>query len=484
MSDPATGRLVTGEPAAGRSAAGKPVTGNSVFEPDRFARCWSITPALVRGIALPVLSIALGVVLGRPDLVVVLAPVLVGTLLAVPPVGERWRPLKVVDSEPVSAVSVVGPRIVESAVPARIAVEIQPTAAQVAVVALPPAENGRARHVALRAPRPDEPRRQLVLEVEPPSWGVHELLRPDHLFASADGLYMVGPVKGIPFTAQVLPALDSALPPGPLPPRPTGIVGAHHTRRRGPGSELYDIAPFQPGDRLRRIDWRVTARQTGPREQLFTRHTLTDSDADIVCCLDNRYDLRTDVTSWPEPLDAQSLGTVAPGSLDIAVTTVLSLARSYLAQGDRVGILDLSRPFDVLQMGSGRRHLRRLRVHIARHARRPGTGDAVPLPRRLPDFPAGALVIVTSVFLDDDIARFALSWRRAGHPVLAVDVLPSPLDPAPDTETTTALRLVLAERADRLRSMSDHGIAVTTAEPARLVLELARLSRAPRVSRR
>ena len=123
-------------------------------------------------------------------------------------------------------------------------------------------------------------------------------------------------------------------------------------------------------------------------------------------------------------------------------------------------------------------------MHIARHARRPGTGDAVPLPRRLPDFPTGALVIVTSVFLDDDIARFALSWRRAGHPVLAVDVLPSPLDPVPDSATTAALRLVLAERADRLRSMSDHGIAVTSAEPARLVLELARLSRAPRVSRR
>lgn len=455
--------------------------GGHITFPNRAERRWSATPALTRGLGLPVLAIVLGVVLGRPELVVLLAPILVGTLLAVPPVGSPRRPLTV-DAEPASAVSVEGPRIVESGVPARIAVALEPSAAEIAVVVLPPDENGEVRHLAVRTPGPTEPRRRIGLEIEPPTWGVHELARPDHLLSSADGLYAVGPLPGTPYTVQVLPPIDSALPAGALPPRPAGIVGAHRTRRRGSGTELYDIAPFQPGDRLRRIDWRVTARQTGPREQLYTRHTLIDSDADVVCCLDNRRDLRRDVSTWAEPIETHELATVEQGSLDIAVTTVLALARSYLAQGDRVGVLDLSRPFDHLHMGNGRRHLRRLRMHVARYARKPGTGDAAPLPRRLPEFPPGAMVIVTSVFLDDDIARLALSWRRAGHPVLAVDVLPSPLDPGNDPSSALALSVVMADRSERLRALSAHGVAV--ADPGRLVLELARLSRAPKVARR
>lgn len=123
-------------------ATGRPVAGSSVFEPDPFRRRWSITPALVRGVSLPILAAALGIVLGRPELVVLLAPVLVGTLLAVPPVGHPWRPVVVVDPDPVSAVSVVGPRIVEAGVGARIAIEVQSTHAEMAVVSVPPNDTG------------------------------------------------------------------------------------------------------------------------------------------------------------------------------------------------------------------------------------------------------------------------------------------------------------------------------------------------------
>ncbi|RIQ17204.1 DUF58 domain-containing protein, partial [Jiangella rhizosphaerae] len=291
---------------------------------------------------------------------------------------------------------------------------------------------------------------------------------------AADGLLVAGPVAGAPYTAQVLPAVTAALPPGPLPPRPAGMVGAHRTRRPGDGTELHDVSPFQPGDRLRRIDWRVTARQAGPRETLYTRHTLVDADADVVCCLDNRYDLPADVAAWLELGDHET----RPGrtSIDVAVDTVASLAAAYIEHGDRVGVLDLARPLDPVHLGSGRRHLLRLRTHLARHTRRPGSGDAQPAPRHAPRLPPGAIVVVTSVFLDDAPGALAVTWRRRGHPVLAVDVLPAPLVlDAADVATTLAARLVLAERQERMRTLEAAGVPVSAADPAALALSLARL---------
>ena len=45
------------------------------------------------------------------------------------------------------------------------------------------------------------------------------------------------------------------VPAGPLPPRSSGLVGVHRSPRPGDGTELRDIRAFQPGDRLRRVDW-------------------------------------------------------------------------------------------------------------------------------------------------------------------------------------------------------------------------------------
>lgn len=428
---------------------------------------WRATPALARSLLLPALLAATGLALGRADLVLLGVPLVVGTALALGTAAERRA------RRPPPEVRAIGPRILDAGRSVPVAVRLGPSDAQLVATVLPPAEaGGDADAVAVAAPADGE--RQLVVEVTAPRWGAQQLARPDHLAAAADGLLVAGPVAGTPYTAQVLPAVASALPPGPLPPRPAGMVGAHRTRRPGEGTELHDVSPFQPGDRLRRIDWRVTARQAGPRETLYTRHTLVDADADVVCCLDNRYDLPADVAAW---LD---LGEHAerPGrtSIDVAVDTVASVAAAYIEHGDRVGILDLARPLDPVHLGSGRRHLLRLRTHLARHTRRPGSGDALPAPRHAPRLPPGAIVVVTSVFLDDAPGTLAVTWRRRGHPVVAVDVLPAPLVlDAADAATTLAARLVLAERQERIRALEAAGVPVSAADPAALGLGLARL---------
>lgn len=456
---------------------------------------WSASPALARAVGMPVVLGAAALVLSRVELLLLGVPLALSAALALSGWGRlgelvygRRR------DRPPPEVRVVGPRTVDEGRMTRLGVTISPSDAELVTVTLPPEEQDqRSKRVTVLA---GDERRQVVSETRALTWGEQLLARPDHLAASPDGYFVAGPELGTAFYAQVLPAVSQQLETGPLPPRPAGMVGAHRTRRRGEGTDLYDISLFQPGDRLRRIDWRVTARHASPREELYTRHTLVDADADVICCLDNRYDLRPDVEAWGKAQDAAEYHAAradtrsqGPGSnrtsVDIAVDTVASLAAAYLAHGDRVGVIDLACPTEMTRLGSGSRHLLRLRTHLARHTRRPGSGDTASLPRRVPSFPPGAIVVVTSAFLDDAISELVMSLRRAGHAVVAVDVMP-PLQPLPSRAAalSLALRMVLAERSERIAALTAHGVLVSPADPAQLWINLTRLAREPHRIRR
>jgi uncharacterized protein (DUF58 family) len=45
--------------------------------------------------------------------------------------------------------------------------------------------------------------------------------------------------------------------------------GKHHALARGQGMELYDVRPYQPGDDIRHLDWRATARSGRPTSKIF-----------------------------------------------------------------------------------------------------------------------------------------------------------------------------------------------------------------------
>jgi uncharacterized protein (DUF58 family) len=268
----------------------------------------------------------------------------------------------------------------------------------------------------------------------------------------------------------VLPAVDP-VPAVPLPPRPAGLVGVHRTRRPGDGSDLLDVREFTPGDRVRRIDWRVSAR-TG---RLHVRRTAVDADADVVLCLDSRLDVGRDVAAWPSPPGPGPLGAVHPGSsLDVAVRATASLAAAHLRGGDRVAVLDLSRPRSSVPPGAGRRQLRRIRRRLA------DTGvhaDARRLLLRPGAVPAAATVVVLSPLLDEPVADLVASLRRRGGDVVAVDVLPAPLRPPASAHAALALRLVLAERAERLAALERHGVLVLAWEPATFAALMVRRAR-------
>ncbi len=249
----------------------------------------------------------------------------------------------------------------------------------------------------------------------------------------------------------------------PLPLRLQGLTGAHASRRVGDGGDLRDVAPFAPGDRLRRIDWRTTARRSGQGGrgvaglELHVRRTFALADAHVVLVLDARDAVGPDVGTWPS-------GRVHPDdltSLDVARCAAASVARGYVEQGDRVGLVVLGRFGTPLRPGTGRRHLAQL-VHQLALAEPLG----VPANHvRAPQVPAGALVVMFSTFLDDESARLARTWRHHGHRTIAVDVLRVPDRDRLRPHADTAARIVVAERRDRIAALRASDIEVMRWEP-------------------
>ena len=273
----------------------------------------------------------------------------------------------------------------------------------------------------------------------------------------------------------------------PLPPRLQGLTGAHVSRRVGDGGDLHDIAPFAAGDRLRRIDWRVSLRASGRSQlpgsltELHVRRTFATADAVVTLVLDSRDDVAREVASWSAFVE---LHPEEPTSLDIAREAAASVAKAYLDTGDRVGFLDLGREHRPIPAAGGRRHLLRIMHGLAESTPRDVAHPIV----RTPQVPSSALIVVFSTFLDDQAPRLAADWRRHGHRVLAVDVLPPLAEARRPLSETNLHRLVEVERTDRMWDLERAGVEVVpwsgnVTRGRTLTVGLATLARQRRRSR-
>lgn len=297
--------------------------------------------------------------------------------------------------------------------------------------------------------------REVTLATTSVRTGENQLFRLDAVGLGSAHLTTCDVITVGPASVLVLPG-QRPLDQLPLPPRLQGLVGPHAARRIGDGEELHDVNLFTAGDRLRRIDWRTSARrgvQDGRLQDLYVRRTQSTAEATVVLVIDSRDDVGPDVATWA---GGREVLTSDVTSLDIAREAAASLARAYLGQGDRVGLEDLGLRRRPVRPGGGRRHLERVVRRLALSA-----PEGTPRPRvRAPQVPSGALVVVLSTFLDDEAATMALAWRHAGHRVVAVDVLPPVRGAEMSVRLLMAYRMVSIQREDRLTTLRRGGVEV------------------------
>lgn len=328
-------------------------------------------------------------------------------------------------------------------------------------------------------------RRTLRVAISTRRTGRLDVFGTDHVEANVGAMVQTMPRRIHPAGLLLLPEPS---PAGelPLPPQLQGLTGTHRSRRPGDGGELRDIAVFGPGDRLRRIDWRATARRRGTGgghggvTDLYVRRTFAMSDAHVMLAMDARDAVGPDVATW----DDGAVHPHEPHSLDVARRAAATLAQRYIDQGDRVGMIELGGRGRRVRPAGGRRHL-----HQLLHAMAVITPDGRPgrLVRQ-PRLPSGALAIVLSTFLDDDAAHLARTWRYQGHRVIAVDIAPTPSGRSLPPRMRTAYRIVEMERRDRLVAMRATGVEVVAwgheaADAGQAAVALTALSRTRRAPR-
>jgi uncharacterized protein (DUF58 family) len=265
--------------------------------------------------------------------------------------------------------------------------------------------------------------------------------------------------QATPAVVRVYPAA-TRLRVAPRPARTQASVGADRSRAAGEGLEFADLRPYQPGDRLRRVNWRVSAR----RGSLHTNVHHPERNADVVLFLD----------AFAE----------SPVTVDMAVRAGVALALTYLRGRDRVGVVGFGGVLRWVVPSSGRLQVYRVLDSlidtqvVASYAWR----DVEVIPTRT--LPPGALVLALSPLADDRSLAALAALRSRGFDLAVVDVSPvAATPPGPASLGPLAHRLWVLRREAVRRRLAASGVPVVEWAGGPLDAALAGLQEARRSAR-
>jgi uncharacterized protein (DUF58 family) len=393
---------------------------------------WTRSAGVMAGGAAAVVLAAAGLVLSRIDLALFALPIVVALAWT----WER-RPDQSEAATATLTVDEPGGAEVDFTVAIEAPVGVEAIALLYRVLA------GEAHELVVAGPLSGD----LVGQVPLLHSGPQELVRVEYRFLGADAAALSLPYEPL-IASRVVAPPRAAILRLPLPRRLQGLTGSHESARAGDGGDFRDVHPFSVGDRLRRIDWKATARRGQNAGDLYVRRTAALADATVLIVLDSRDDVGEQVAEW----NRNTAAAKGVSALDVAREAASSIAAGYIQAGDRVGFQDLSSRSRMVAHAGGRRHLWRLlrAIEITQPS-------AVAFRhQRPPIVPPGALVYLLSSLLDDESVRLALRWRGNGHRVIAVDVLPAPRFARTTRYERTAYRMM--ERDDRIGTLQARGV--------------------------
>ncbi|MFL6030948.1 MAG: DUF58 domain-containing protein [Gaiellaceae bacterium] len=217
-----------------------------------------------------------------------------------------------------------------------------------------------------------------------------------------------------------------------LHPRETQVFSGNYVaRQKAEGIEFADLRPFVPGDRVRHVNWRASAR----RGELWVNEHHAERNADVVILLDAFAEAR--------------LGDLT--TLDPALRAASTLAARYLREKDRVGFVAFGGTLNWLLPSSGMVQLYRIvdamldTQIVLSYAWR----DVSRLPPRT--LPPQALVLALTPLLDERSAVALLDLRGRGFDLVVVEISPLSLVPAPRTELDAVAHKLWRLRREAVR---------------------------------
>jgi uncharacterized protein (DUF58 family) len=228
---------------------------------------------------------------------------------------------------------------------------------------------------------------------------------------------------------------------GPMATQP--FAGNEVARQKGEGLEFADLREFLPGDRVRSINWRASAR----RDALVVNERHPERNADVILFLDTFADARAEGRS----------------TLDLAVRATATLATRYLERRDRVGLVSFGGVLRWMTPGMGA--AQRYRVVDAllesEVVYNYAWKDVSIIPARV--LPPQALVIAVSPLIDERAVEALVDLRGRGYDLAVLEVSPAEFaTPGPAEADRLAHRLWLLRREELRARYRRLGVAVAT----------------------
>ena len=447
----------------------------ALFEPEVGGRAWTPTKALGRAILVCSVLLLIAVLTGRYDFVVLAVPFAIGTAISM-----ARRP----ECVPVVEVAAIDPRFPEGGqVTAAVCIG-NPDRVRLDLVVV---RMRMAKWVWLRfgeRPYAATVGRKAVVELplrgRAVRWGRHALGPTVVHAVASDGLLLSDPLVAPELWLKVYPVIEP-FRAGEAMPRAAGLVGSHRSRKPGEGGELAGVRPFAPGDRLRRIDWRVSLRA----RQLHVVATLSDRDAEVALLLDVLHDA------------GQSGGIDGESSvLDTTVRAAAGIAEHYLQRGDRVSIVGNGAPARMVRAASGRRQYLMILEWLMEVAPTAAASEREVEGTRPPEvlrdvlnpqrISPNALVIVLTPLLDPRSAKMIAALARGGRFVVAVDTLGTEVSSRGTGKwAELANDLWKLERDNVIGQLREHGVPVVawagTGSLDQVLRDVTRMAASPKV---
>ena len=315
---------------------------------------------------------------------------------------------------------------------------------------------------------PEAGTRTVAFPVRARRWGVASPERTLVVARDRFGLFARSRVASSHAPVRVYPAEGQLA--AMLAPRSTGrSLGTHRATARGEGCEFADVRPYQPGDRPRSLNWRVSARRGEP--WVTERHPELATDLVVL------LDAGTEVGSGDDT------------TLRRAIRAAMALAETHVGGHDRVGLCALGGRLHWLAPRLGRHQLYRIVDALLECqgglAAPGGTGVAGALAAGGPSLPLrglapGTSIVALSPLLDRRVIDVLAELRRRELDVVVVETsaearLAAATRRQVDPAARLARRVWSLEREAVRRRLLAIGIPVVTwddEQPLAGVLEL------------
>jgi len=214
--------------------------------------------------------------------------------------------------------------------------------------------------------------------------------------------------------------------------------GQHRSMRKGSSTDFAQHRPYQPGDDLRRIDWRLLGRT----DRFYMKEFEADTNASVIFALDSSASM--------------DYGSKGVTKYDYGRFLIASLAWLSQAQGDRVGLATFTGDIvDVVPPSV--RHLQLL-LHTLGRSKATGAGSLATPVQRLAHMTsrAGITVLVTDCYESpEELGRCADALRMRGQDLIIFHVVDAAERDFPFTAAATfedsESKTRIAVRPDDLR---------------------------------